>query len=183
MQREIVRNLVVDVAYVGNRGVWLPSAGAVNYNANTPQSLLAAGTRHHQRGGSGHPGRSDRHCGCRQVPEQAAVRGFPAHGTVAQSLRPFPQFTTAPTALWAPLGDNWYNSLQLKVIKRLSHGLDLSYNFTWSKTLNNGIEADTRTIFSIGVQTSSSPASTGHWSAISTSPTRCPRLRGLATRS
>ena len=43
MQREIARNLVVDVAYVGNRGVWLPSSGAVNYNANTPQSLLADG--------------------------------------------------------------------------------------------------------------------------------------------
>jgi len=33
--------------------------------------------------------------------------------------------------------------LQLKVIKRLSHGLDLNYNFTWSKTLQNGIEAGT----------------------------------------
>ena len=79
MQREIVRNLVVDVAYVGNRGVWLPSTGAVNYNANTPQSLLADGTRHHHRFGPGHPGRSDRQCGCRPVPEQAAVCGFPAH--------------------------------------------------------------------------------------------------------
>ena len=28
------------------------------------------------------------------------------------------------------------------MIKRLSHGLDVSYNFTWSKTLDNGIEAD-----------------------------------------
>ena len=43
VQREIVRNLVVDAAYVGNRGVWLPSTGAVNYNANTPQALLADG--------------------------------------------------------------------------------------------------------------------------------------------
>jgi len=41
------------------------------------------------------------------------------------------------------VGDNWYESLQLKVVKRLSHGLDVNYNFTWSKTLQNGIEAGT----------------------------------------
>src|SRR5262249_3438514 len=67
--------------------------------------------------------------------------------TDAQSLRPFPQFTNAPTPLWAPLGDNWYNSLQLRVIKRLSHGVDFNYNFTWSKTLTNGIEGQENDIF------------------------------------
>ena len=138
VQREIVRNLVVDVAYVGNRGVWLPSVGAVNYNSNTPQSLLAAGIDITNA--------TDRAILVAPINTAAAGRfqnklpypGFT--GTVAQSLRPFPQFNTSPTPLWAPLGDNWYESLQLKVIKRLSHGLDLSYNFTWSKTLTNGIE-------------------------------------------
>src|ERR1700730_13621439 len=43
IQREIVRNLVVNASYVANRGVWLQSAGAVNYNANTPQARLADG--------------------------------------------------------------------------------------------------------------------------------------------
>jgi hypothetical protein len=38
------------------------------------------------------------------------------------------------------LGDNWYDSLQLRVLKRFSHGLDASYNFTWSKSLDNGVE-------------------------------------------
>jgi hypothetical protein len=141
VQREIVRNLVVDVAYVGNRGVWLPSSGAVNYNPNTPQSLLAAGLDITNA--------ADRAILVAPINTAAAGRfqnklpytGFT--GTVAQSLRPYPQFTNAPTPLWVPVGDNWYESLQLKVIKRLSHGLDLSYNFTWSKTLQNGIEAGT----------------------------------------
>ncbi|HEY7333859.1 MAG TPA: TonB-dependent receptor [Bryobacteraceae bacterium] len=145
VQREIVRNLVVDVAYVGNRGVWLPSAGAVNYNANTPQKLLAAGLDITSA--------ADRAILAAPITSAAAGRfqnklpypGFT--GTVAQSLRPYPQFNTAPTALWAPLGDNWYESLQLKVIKRLSHGLDLSYNFTWSKTLVNGIEGTENDLF------------------------------------
>lgn len=140
VQREIVRNLLVDLAYVGNRGVWLPSTGAVNYNANTPQSLAAAGLDITQA--------SARAILSAQIGSTAAgpfqnklpYAGFPLTATVAQSLRPYPQFTTAPTPLWAPLGDNWYNSMQLKVIKRMSHGLDVSYNFTWSKSLTNGIE-------------------------------------------
>ena len=147
VQREIVRNLLVDVAYVGNRGAWLPSNGAVNYNANTPQSLLAAGLDITNA--------ADRAILNAQIGSAAAGRfqnklpysGFPLTATVAQSLRPFPQFTNAPTPLWAPLGNNWYNSLQLKVIKRLSHGLDVSYNFTWSKTLVNGIEGQENDIF------------------------------------
>ena len=88
MQREIVRNLVVDVAYVGNRGAWLPSNGAVNYNANTPQSLLAAGldiTSAADRAILDAPIAS---CGCRHVPEQAAVRGFHGHGSAVAAAVP-----------------------------------------------------------------------------------------------
>jgi hypothetical protein len=36
------------------------------------------------------------------------------------------------------------------VIKRLSHGLDMSYNFTWSKSLQNGIEGLQNDIFNRG---------------------------------
>ena len=41
-QREILRDLVVDAAYVGNRGAWWVSpllAGFPNYNALTPEGL------------------------------------------------------------------------------------------------------------------------------------------------
>src|ERR1035438_9796066 len=34
---------------------------------------------------------------------------------------------------WAPLGDSWYDALQVKVTKRASHGLDLTASFTWQK--------------------------------------------------
>jgi len=156
VQREIIRTLVVDASYVGNRGAWLLSSGAVNYNANTPQSLLAAGLDITNL--------ADRNILNAQIGSAAAGRfqnklpyaGFPLTATVAQSLRPYPQFITAgPPAtmvpLWAPLGDNWYNSLQVKVIKRLSHGLDVSYNFTWSKSLSNGIEGQENDPFNRGI--------------------------------
>jgi hypothetical protein len=145
VQREIVRDLVVDVAYVGNRGVWLPSTGAVNYNANTPQSLLAAGIDITSAADRAILGATITTAAAGRFQNKLPYPGFT--GTVAQSLRPYPQFNTAPTALWAPLGDNWYNSLQLKVTKRYSHGLDVSYNFTWSKSLQNGIEAVGNDIF------------------------------------
>src|SRR5215472_3825530 len=43
LQREIISDLVVDVAYVGNRGAWWLSTVLDNYNAVTPQNLSAAG--------------------------------------------------------------------------------------------------------------------------------------------
>jgi hypothetical protein len=143
VQREIVRNLVVEVAYVANRGVWLPSAGALSYNANTPQSLAAYGIDISTAAGQKILNAPLNSVNAGPFQNKVPYAGFPLTATVAQSLRPYPQFTNAPTALWAPLGDNWYESLQLKVIKRLSHGLDVSYNFTWSKTLQNSIEAGT----------------------------------------
>jgi hypothetical protein len=47
--------------------------------------------------------------------------GFAVSSTVAQSLRPFPQFGTV-SYLWAPLGRTWYDSMQIKAAKRFSHG-------------------------------------------------------------
>ena len=39
---------------------------------------------------------------------------------------------------WSPLGNNWYDSLQVKVTKRHSHGLDGTLSFTWQKELLRG---------------------------------------------
>jgi hypothetical protein len=141
-QREVIRNLIVDASYVGNRGIWWPTATPVNYNANTPQSLLAYGldiTTAAARAILAAPIGS---AAAGPLQNKLPYSNFPLTATVAQALRPFPQFTTAPQALWAPLGDTWYNSLQLKVTKRLSHGLDFAYNFTWSQELTNGVESD-----------------------------------------
>jgi len=63
--------------------------------------------------------------------------GFPLTATVAQSLRPFPQFNSGLTATWAPLGDTWYDSLQVKATQRLAYGLSATFAFTWSKNLDN----------------------------------------------
>ena len=59
--------------------------------------------------------------------------------TVAQSLRPFPQFTSI-TSLYSPLGDTWYDSLQLKATKRTSYGLTFTAVFSWAKQLTQGAD-------------------------------------------
>jgi len=65
--------------------------------------------------------------------------GFPLTQTLAQALRPFPQFTTI-NVLWDPLGASWYDALQVKTTKRLSNGLSFVSTFSWQKNLVSGAE-------------------------------------------
>jgi len=82
----------VDVAYVGNRGAWWLSSNLDNYNAITPQILAANNID------ITNP--TDRAWLTAQIGSSAAgpfqnklpYPGFPVTSTVAQALRPFPQF-------------------------------------------------------------------------------------------
>ena len=47
---------------------------------------------------------------------------------------------------WAPNGDTWYDSLQVKATKRFSHGLDVTGSYTWEKSFSMGTEADISTL-------------------------------------
>jgi hypothetical protein len=68
--------------------------------------------------------------------------GFPLTATVAQSLRPYPQYGAITNWHWVPDGDTWYEALQVKMTKRFSHGLSAAGSFTWSKQLDSGVEDD-----------------------------------------
>src|SRR5262249_24485297 len=152
LQREIIRDLVVDAAYVGNRGAWWLSTTLVNYNALTPEVLLAQGLDLNSSPdlailrapiGSAAAGRFQ---------NNLPYPGFPLTSTVAQSLRPYPQYSSGLAPLWAPVGRTWYDSLQLKVTKRASHGLDVVYAFTWAKELQMGTESVATTPVINGIQ-------------------------------
>ncbi|MBV9505701.1 MAG: TonB-dependent receptor [Acidobacteriia bacterium] len=156
VQREVSTNLVIDATYVGNRGIWWQAPTQVNYNAITPDMLAAHGLNINSP--------ADQQLLISPLNSPLAISrgfgkppysGFPLSATVAQSLRPFPQFAAGGgataigaasaaglTPLWAPLGDTWYDALQVKVSKRLSHGLEFTYVFTWQKTLDIGAESD-----------------------------------------
>jgi hypothetical protein len=141
LQRELTSNLVIEAAYVGNRGAWFRADGLVNYNAISNERLRAFGLDLNSAADRtlltsriDSPLAQER--GCR-----APYAGFPASQTVAQSLRPYPQFLNVPS-LWAPLGNTWYDSLQMKLTKRYSYGLDFSVAYTWSKTLGTVEDQD-----------------------------------------
>jgi len=136
LQRRITKDLAVEAAYVGNRGVWFQANGLVSYNAVDPAKLKSLGIDITNA--------TDRQLLTSSITSPVAVaRGFkkpypnfPDSGTVIQSLRPFPQYGTVGST-WAPLGKTWYDALQVKVTKRYSHGLDLTGSYAYSKNLTN----------------------------------------------
>ena len=138
LQREVAKNLVAEAAYVGNRTVWLSQSNLVSLNAISADRLKSSGLDINSA--------TDRALLTSLIGSAtAAARGFKAPyagyssgATVAQTLRPFPQFSGGLSPMWAPLGDSWYDSLQAKVTKRYSHGLDFTVAFTWQKELATG---------------------------------------------
>ena len=63
------------------------------------------------------------------------------NGSLAQSLRPFPQYSGLAATNSANFGNMTYNSLQMKVEKQFSQGLFFLSSFTWSKTLTDASSA------------------------------------------
>jgi hypothetical protein len=116
-------SVVVDASYVGTQSHHM-FFGTLDYNQLNPQ-YLALGSLLDADIGS---------------PAAAAAgitspyTGF--SGTVAQALRPFPQYQGV-TLLSDPVGDATYNSLQVRAQQRVSHGLSYLIAYTVSKDLTN----------------------------------------------
>jgi hypothetical protein len=157
VQHEVIPNLLIEAAYVGNRGAWwtaplLDTQAADGLQPSVLQSERVYGNT----------------TGLNvQNPAQAALltqpinspaviamfpglanpdnvyKGFPATEPLENALRPYPQWTGVPPFLGPPLGDTWYDSLQVKLTKRYSHGLTVQAAYTWAKQLTNAANSDT----------------------------------------
>lgn len=141
LQREITRNLALEVSYVGNRGVWWNAGGLVNVNALTPQRLAARGIDITNATQLGLLTQQLGSAAVQAAGFRAPYAGFSSSQTLAQSLRPFPQFGTI-NAIGSPLGKTWYDSLQAKATQRFSHGLTFTSAFTWQKNLQQGVDSN-----------------------------------------
>ena len=135
LQREIVRDLVIEASYVGNTGVWWTAGAAVNYNANQPAILKSLGIDINNPADVTLLNSPISSAAVAARGFGIPFTGFPSTATLAQALRPYPQFSSGLTPQFAPLGTTSYNSLQAKVTKRLSHGIDATYAFTYQKSL------------------------------------------------
>jgi hypothetical protein len=134
-----MKSLVVEAAYVANRGAWLTGAtGLGSLNAISDERLRIFGLDRTNA--------ADQQLLTSRIDSPLAASrgfrppyaGFPGAQTVAQSIRPYPQFSSSLNPMWAPLGNSWYDSLQVKATKTTSHGLDFTAAFTWSKELGTG---------------------------------------------
>ena len=153
LQREVIKDVVVEAAFVGNHGVWEANGSSqgfynanvgnlINYDAVSPAVLA-------QYGLGDLTNANTRSLLSSTIGSAAAIAAgfkapyanFPSTASVLQSLRPFPQYSSIGQ-YQAPLGDSWYDALQTKVIKRFSYGLTASMTYTFAKSLdsttNNG---------------------------------------------
>jgi hypothetical protein len=137
IQREISKDFVLEASYVGNRGVWW--TGPLGYlNQVSPATFAALGLNPYTNP-------ADAALITQPISNAAVIArvgnimpyaGYSTSNTLYNALRPFPQFSTI-TDLDSPTGKTYYDSLQVKGTKRMSHGLQINGTFTWSKALDN----------------------------------------------
>jgi hypothetical protein len=158
IQREVMKNLVAEVSYVGNRGAYFPAPNMdqIASNSLTPAQLMSeyglnfnsASDRALLTDSISNPAVQARFPQFKMVTVNGTLTvpsiyaGFPAAQPLEQALRDVPQWGGVSPWLGPPLGDTWYDSMQVKVTKRYSHGLQANGNFTWAKGLVDGASSD-----------------------------------------
>lgn len=139
IERRLGENTYVSVGYVGNKGTRLLSN--VNPINALPLQYLSMGEKlndQFQPGQTVLHGVSIPYAGWREQLRSCAP-------SVAQALRPFPQYCNAIFGQNENVGNSTYHSAQVKVERRLSQGLFFLGSYTWSKTLTNADSAQAST--------------------------------------
>ena len=126
LSREIARDLMVELSYVGSqtRGLSVSTLTTAGKNINAISAAdLAKGAAFLQQAVPN--------------PFSGLLPGTSRNGTTIQRqelLRPYPQFGDI-TENSQSIGRSWYRSLQVIVQKRVSHGLTLTSSYTFSRTM------------------------------------------------
>ena len=118
-QVQLPSAIVFEAAYIGNKGTRLLSPRLDNMNQN-PVDVLRFGDALIQRA-------ADR-------PDVVALPYPGFSGTVAQALRPFPQFLDV-NQRFSNFGSSLYNSLQLTLTRHFSRSFGMLVAYTFSKAL------------------------------------------------
>jgi hypothetical protein len=127
-QWQLAPSWLLDVGWVGQKSTRL-ATGVYNVNQVNPSYLRYGDLL------------------TRQIDDPAVVaQGFRRpyasfQGSLAQSLRPFPQYGGVGTINSANVGNSTYHSLQVKIEKQYSNGLFLLSSYTWAKTLTDASSA------------------------------------------
>jgi len=146
VQRELPQNFAVSVSYIGNRGSRLRS-GFVAVNSLPIEALKLGNQLLGKR--LSDVTASDR--------AYASSVGFPLpaspdavypgfnnaigrfNGTVAQALRPFPQYGPINNRLESK-GKSWYNALKVELQRRFTKGIQFGASYTFAKLITDAAE-------------------------------------------
>jgi hypothetical protein len=138
IQRQVMKNLMVSVAYVGSKGTHLPALNIIPNQVNPtfvtlgseltmPSSCLAANT-------------------CPKAKAAGLTLPYASFtGNINQLLRPFPQYGNfgQENNSFTPdrTGNSTYNAMQLQVNKRFAQGLSFLVSYTVSKNITDADSA------------------------------------------
>jgi hypothetical protein len=134
IERQLAPDLILSVGYVGTHATRLRSSVAEINNLN-PQffSLGSALSQNINSSTATSLGIN---------PPFSGFEALYGPGTIAQALRPFPQYQTINTdCCLENLGQSTYNALLSKVERRFHNGLNLLASYTFSKTLTDADSA------------------------------------------
>jgi hypothetical protein len=144
VQRELSKDSAIEISYVGNRGAWWNSDGVLTDPNRVTADILKAHNFDPTLANTTDDAVLNKQFSQLTAAEvakyslKAPYAGF--KGTVSQSLRPYPQFGGV-TVNWSPLGNTWYDALQVKFTKRYSHGLSMTASYSFQKELVVGTES------------------------------------------
>jgi hypothetical protein len=134
MQRALSQSMTLDIAYVGTRGSWFEADGILDPSQLGQAQLSPFGLSLANADDRALLGSSISSPAVVARGFTAPYPGFPSSASLAQALRPFPQFSSSSVSS-AMIGNYWYDALQVKVSRRLSRGLWAQASYTWSKVL------------------------------------------------
>jgi hypothetical protein len=128
VQRELPGRILMQTAYVGNRGTKMSVSR--EWNA-VPRLYLSTSPVRDQA--------TIDYLGAQVTNPFALIAEFAGSGLAgvrtarSQLLRPYPHFTSVATNV--PTGYSWYHSLQLHAERRFANGFTFQTSWTWSKLM------------------------------------------------
>jgi hypothetical protein len=130
IQRSISKSMTLTAAYVGSNGKYLAGAGRGQWSNQIHPRFLALGNLLTSTATPANV------AAARAIMPEVALPFPTFSGTIAQMLRPFPQYNSFGDP-YGNVGQSNYNAMQLVVQQRFSTGLTFSLNYTFSKSINN----------------------------------------------
>lgn len=142
VQRALGNSLTVEVDYAGSESHFLPGNLKLRgyyTNGLNPKYLVLGGLL------TKLPNSVDSKTGQTYLEEAQAIdpgihlpySNFGGgHATIEQMLLPFPQYSGINDE-WGDVANSNYNSMQLTIAERLSHGLTFNFNYTWSREMDD----------------------------------------------